>query len=145
MGRGHQEAGGPSLTRGRQAVDRSAGAGDFWEVNGDYYPVAAFPETRPCHGREQIVAFLADFLTAWDEYSYTVKTAKAIADDRVLLHGHMRARGRVSGASMDGDIYHCCWLRHGRFIRIEDHLTEKGALNALGIRSDSLEAAELRE
>lgn len=35
---------------------------------------------------------------------------------------------------LEGDIYHCFWLGHGRFIRVEDHLTAKGALNALGLK-----------
>jgi len=51
---------------------------EFWESDGDYYPVRKFPEARPCHGR---------------------------------------------------------------FIRVEDHLTAKGALHALGLTGDSLEAA----
>ena len=41
--------------------------------------------------------------------------------------------------------YHCCWLRHGRFIRVEDHLTARGALHALGLSGETLEAAGLRE
>lgn len=71
-------------------------------------------------------------LSAWDSYDYEIVDATAVGDDRVFLHGRIKAEGRVSGASLEGDIYHCCWLRHGRFIRIEDHLTKKGALEALG-------------
>ena len=42
---------------------------------------------------------------------------------------------------LEGDLYHCCWLRHGRFIRIEGHLTPKGALRAIGLEEETLEAA----
>jgi SnoaL-like domain len=112
--------------------DYASRAGDYWEPTGDYYPVAGFPEARPCHGPDEVVAFLGDFLSAWDSYDYEIVDATAVGDDRVFLHGRIKAEGRVSGASLEGDIYHCCWLRHGRFIRIEDHLTKKGALEALG-------------
>jgi len=46
---------------------------------------------------------------------------------------------------LDGDLYHCFWLRHQRIFRVEDHLTLTGALRALGLSGDSLEAAGLRE
>ena len=74
-----------------------------------------------------------------------LKDMRAIGDDRVFVHARIEAEGRASGAKLEGDIYHCCWLRHGRFIRVEDHLTEKGALHALGLSGDSLEAAGLSE
>jgi hypothetical protein len=45
----------------------------FWESDGDYYPVRAFPEARPCHGREEIVAFLTEFRAAWEGYGYVLK------------------------------------------------------------------------
>jgi hypothetical protein len=53
--------------------------------------------------------------------------------------------GRSSGVAQDADVYHCFWLRHVRFIRAEDHLTPKGALHALGLSGQALEAARLPE
>ena len=121
---------------------------DFWEPDGDYYPVRKFPESRPCHGPEEINRFLAEYQSAWQNYEFVIKEARPIGDDRVLLHGHIRAEGRDSGAALEGDIYQCFWLRHGRLFRQEDHLTKKGALRALGLGDDSdetLEAAGLSE
>ena len=124
-------------------------ASRWWEPDGDYYPVRKFPEARPCHGRQEIVDFLTEYMAAWDAYRYVVKEVRAVGDDRAFVHGHFSAEGRASGAVMDGDLYHCCWFRHGRFIRVEDHLTAKGALHALGLSGESveeaLEAAGLRE
>jgi len=117
----------------------------FWESDGDYYPVRGFPEARPRHGREEIVEFLTEYLAAYERYRYVIEEARAIGDDRVFAHGHVLAEGRASGAVVEGDLYHCFWLRHGRFIRVEDHLTARGALHALGISGDALEAAGLPE
>ena len=114
----------------------------FWENDGDYYPVRGFPEARPCHGHEEIIAFLTEFRDAWDRYSFEVKDARAVGDDRVLVHIRLKAEGRSSGAKLEGDIYHCCWLRHGRFIRVEDHLSPRGAIHALGLSDETLETAE---
>jgi hypothetical protein len=116
----------------------------FWESDGDYYPVRKFPEARPCHGREELARFLIEYRAAWD-YRNVVEDATAIGDDRVLVRARISAEGTASGLALEGDIYHCVWLRHGRFIRVEDHLTEKGALHALGLSAETLEAAGLRE
>ena len=104
-------------------------------------PRGGFPEARPCHGHEEIAAFLSEYLAAWETYAYTVADAIAVGDDRVLIHGDIDAAGRTSGLALEGHTHHCFWLRHGRFIRQEDHLSAKGALYALGLAGDSLEAA----
>jgi SnoaL-like domain len=133
------------LERYSEASELPAWVASFWESDGDWYPVRGFPEARPCHGREEIVAFLTEFRLAWEGYRWVVKDTRGIGDDRVFVHGRIEAEGRASGAKLEGDIYHCFWLRHGRFIRAEDHLTAKGALHALGISGETLEAAGLRE
>jgi hypothetical protein len=115
----------------------------FWESDGDYYPVRAFPEARPCHGHQEIITFLTDFRDAWDEYIFEVKDAKPVGDDRVLVEIRLKAEGRASGARLEGDIYHCCWLRHGRFFRVEDHLSPRGAIHALGLSGETVEPVEL--
>jgi hypothetical protein len=129
--------------RGIEAIE--ALVDEFWEPAGDYYPIRGFPEARPCHGRAEIVRFFAAFYPAWEDYRYMIKDARAVGDDRVLVHGEIRAEGRASGLALEGDAYHCFWVRHRRFSRAEDHLTLKGALHALGLSGDSLEAAGLSE
>jgi SnoaL-like domain len=116
----------------------------FWESDCDYYPVRKFPEARPCHGREELARFLIEYRAAWD-YRYVVEDARAIGDDRVLVRARISAEGTASGVALEGEIFHCFWLRHGRFIRVEDHLTAKGALHALGLSGEALEAAGLSE
>jgi hypothetical protein len=64
----------------------------FWESDGDYYPVRGFPEARPCHGHEEIAAFLAELREPWD-HRIVVKDARAIGDDRVFVRARMWAEG----------------------------------------------------
>jgi hypothetical protein len=120
-------------------------AANFFEPDADYYPVQKFPEARPCHGVEEIARFQADYRDAWDRYEMEVNQLTPVSDDRVLAHSTIRAEGRESGVKLDGDLYQCVWLRHGRFMRWEDHLSVKGALRALGLSGETLEAAGLRE
>ena len=129
----------------RRPNEVAAWVGAFWESDGDYYPVRKFPEATPCHGRDEIARFLTQILKAWGSYRYINVDARAVGDDRVLAHGHLSAEGRASGLTTEGDLYQCFWLRHGRFIRVEDHLTLGGALHGLGLKGETLEAAGLSE
>jgi hypothetical protein len=117
----------------------------FFDADADYYPVRKFPEARPCHGHDEVVRFLVGYLAAWSSYQYAVTQLVDVGDDRVLACGRVHAEGHGSGMIIEGDLYHCIWLRHGRFFRVEDHLTMKGALYALGLKGETLEAVGLEE
>jgi hypothetical protein len=120
-------------------------ASDFWDPDGDYYPAQKLPEARPCHGQEDIARYLADYALAWDRFELAIRKVIAVGDDRVLDHVIVRAEGRGSGMQMNGDLYHCMWLRRGRLLRQEDHLTLRGAIQGFGLDGEALEAAGLRE
>lgn len=118
---------------------------EFWDAEADYYPVRKFPEARPCHGMDEISRFLLDLVEAWSRYDYEVHDVFAVGDDRVLACATLRAEGRGSRMTLEGAIYHCVWLRHERFFRLEDHLTVRGALHALGLAGETLEDVGFRE
>jgi ketosteroid isomerase-like protein len=127
---------------GPEEVRRTAA--EFWDANADYYPAPKFPEAKPCHGLEEISDFLVRFRETWSRFQWEVQEVTDIGDERALAHLTLHAEGRESGMNLEGDVYQCLWLRHGRLLRVEDHLTLKGALHALGFEADTLEAAGLR-
>ncbi len=120
-------------------------AADFYDANCDYYPAQGFPEARPCHGREEVARYLADYLGAWDRFEFAINRLIAVGDDRVFAHVTLRADGRRSGLRLDGDLYQCVWLRDGCILRQEDHLTLRNAISGLGLEGETLEAAGLSE
>ena len=81
----------------------------------------------------------------WSRLDVVIKELVEIGDERVLAHVVLRGEGRGSGMNLEGDLYYGYWLRHGRFLRVEDHLTLRGALYGLGLQGETLEAAGLRE
>jgi hypothetical protein len=87
--------------------DWSRFVADFLDPDADYYPARKFPEARPCHGVEEILRFRADYRDAWDGFEVVVKKMIPVGDDRVLVHSTIRAEGRESGATLDGDFYMC--------------------------------------
>ena len=122
-----------------------ASAAEFWDDDADYYPARKFPEAQPCHGLEEVSQFLVQFRDAWSRFEWALQDAIDVGDDRVLVCRSLRAEGRESGLKLAGDVYGCFWLRHGRFFRVEDHLTLRGALHAFGLEGETLEAAGLRD
>ncbi len=117
----------------------------FFDAGVDYYPVRKWPDAQPCHGREEFSQFIAGFQDAFSRDEWAIQELIEVGDDRVFVRVSMRTEGRGSGVKLEGDLYQCFWLRHGRFFRIEDHLTLRGALHALGLEGETLDAAGLSE
>ena len=60
------ERGGRAALDGPNARPASARVADFWDPDGDYYPVRKFPESRPCHGPDEVQRFMAEYGAAWE-------------------------------------------------------------------------------
>jgi hypothetical protein len=123
----------------------SATAADFCDADVDYYPARKFSDAQPLHGLDEFSGWLAGWKEAWSRLEWAVHELIEVGDDRVLVCASLRGEGRGSGVKLEGDVYQCVWLRHGRLFRIEDHLTLSGALHALGLKGATLQAAGLRE
>jgi hypothetical protein len=93
-----------------------AGVLEFCDADVDYYPVRKFPEARPCHGREELSRFLVQFKEAFSRSDWSLRSIFEVGDDRVLACASLRAEGRGSGA-----------------------------LHALGLEGETLEAVGLSE
>jgi ketosteroid isomerase-like protein len=132
-----------SADKGPVAVQ--AAVAELCDPDVDYYPTRKFSDAQPCHGSEELSQFLARFLEAWSHLEWAVEDLIEVGDDRVLASARLRAEGLESGVKLEGDLYQCLWLRHGRLFRVEDHLTLSGALHALGLTGETLEAAGLRD
>jgi SnoaL-like domain len=117
---------------------------EFWDAEADYHPVRKFPDARPSHGRQELSDWLGRFFEGFPRTVWAINELVAVGDDRVLGCVTMRAEGPASGLELAGDLYQCFWLRGGRFVRVEDHMTLRGALAALGLEGATLEAAGLR-
>lgn len=112
---------------------------ESWDPSASYYPVRKFPDSRPRHGHDEITEFFSGFREAWETVEFEVRRIVAVGDDRVLVQATMRAEGREARVELQGDIYQSVWLRNGLILRWEDHLTEAGALGALGVSRASLD------
>jgi hypothetical protein len=118
-------------------------AADFLDPDIEYHPVRKFPDAAPCHGLQELVRYVIVFRDTW-EYEMRFEDMIAVGDDKVLTCAELRAEGRASGIELAGPIYQCFFLRDGRIVRQEDHVTVKGALCGVGVQAHTLEAAGLK-
>jgi hypothetical protein len=133
-----------ALARSRPE-EMAEGVERTWDPDGDFHPPQKFLESRPCHGREEISRYYANWRATWDRLEHEIREIAPVGDDRVLAHTTVSGEGRESGAKLEGDLYICRWLPHGRTFREEHHLTVAGALRVLGLEGEGLEAAGLSE
>jgi hypothetical protein len=108
---------------------------EFCDADVDYYPFRKFSDARPCRGLEESSKFLAGWGEAWSRLEWAVHELIEVGDERVSVCASLRAEGRGSGVKLEGDLYQCVWLRHGRLVRIEDHLTLGAASMHWGSRA----------
>jgi hypothetical protein len=50
----------------------------------------------------------------FSEVAWRVEAVRDLGEDRVLVLGHLHARGRISGAEVSSEIGHLFELREGR-------------------------------
>ena len=117
---------------------------ELWDAEADHHPVQKFPDGRPSHSRQEFSDWLGRFFGGFPQTEWAINELFAVGDDRVLAWVTLRVEGPASGLALAGEVYQCYWLRGGRFVRVEDHMTLRGALAALGLEGATLEAAGLR-
>ena len=119
--------------------DARAFVAEFWDPDCCLYPLRILPDAGPRHGLDDITSYYTSLMEIWDSYVLVPRTVEAVGDDRVLVRVAVRARGRDSHLALEADLCCCIWLRNGRIMRWEDHRTEAGALNALGVNEQPIE------
>jgi hypothetical protein len=118
---------------GTTRADRARLVDELFDERCDYYPVRAIAEAAPCHGREEVILYMNYFEESWERWDLRLAKLEAIDTVRALAEAHIHAVGKSSGAELDGQIFFSFWFRNGRILRLEDHLTERGAREGLGL------------
>ncbi len=106
---------------------------ELWDAEASYHPSRKFPGAMSTLGREAIMAWYQQSFEGVESWSFELVSLEPLPPERVLAHTRVRAKGRASGVELDAEMFHCVWLREGRFFRMEVHMTERGARRALGL------------
>ena len=94
-----------------------------------YRPIAGFTESSEVRGVEGFVAWLRQFLAAWEGYGTHVVGVDCVGR-QLIVEVRLQGRGRASGMELEGTVFQVLELREGKIALTEDHLTREGAEHA---------------
>ena len=84
-------------------------------------------------GASGIREFFRDVAQSWESFCFKATDLRDLGD-RVLVLGHVRGRGRVSGVEVDDRWAWIVELREGRAASLRGFLDHREALEAAGLR-----------
>jgi ketosteroid isomerase-like protein len=89
---------------------------------------------EPVHyaGASGIRGFFSDVAESWESFRFKATDLRDLGD-RVLVLGHVRGRGRVSGVEVDDRWAWIVGLREGRAASLRGFLDQREALDAAGL------------
>ena len=100
----------------------------------EFIPIMAILEGITYKGHEGVRQWIEDVKRDWVDFEPRPEDFRDLGDDRVLVLGSWRARGR--GGDQLLDIPQAAWLtqyRKGRLVRLQTFTERKKALEAAGL------------
>ena len=91
------------------------------------------PDAGSYYGRDEVVRGTADFLGAWDEFTFEPREVIAIGDG-VLMHMLLTATGKGSGVEVTRSLFHAWTFRDGQPHCLFVCMTREEALEAAGLQ-----------
>jgi ketosteroid isomerase-like protein len=91
--------------------------------------VAAGVEGGSVRGRDEVLRFFENLDETWETFRVEPDEFRPVGD-RVLMVGHVKAKGRGSGLELDQPMLSVLWFRDGKIARMQSFLDEGAALEA---------------
>jgi uncharacterized protein len=91
--------------------------------------VAAGVEGGSVRGRDEVRRFFERLSETWETFQVEADEFRRVGD-RVLVVGHVRAKGRGSGLELDQPMLTVIWFRDDKIARMQSFLDEEAALEA---------------
>jgi ketosteroid isomerase-like protein len=104
----------------------------FFDPDCEWHPfLSTEVEGAPAYrGHEGLRQWFRDTDEMFSEVEWRVETVRDLGDDRVLVLGHIHARGRTSGAEVSSPIGHLFEFRAGKVLRGWAYASHEQALRA---------------
>lgn len=91
-------------------------------------------ESTVYRGHEGLRKYLRDLDEAFAEFQIDEVSEIRELGERVVAIGHLRGRGKASGAEVESPIGYVVEYRNGKALRMDDFFDPKEALEAAGLR-----------
>ncbi len=106
-----------------------------WDPECEWHPfLSTEVEGAPAYrGHDGLRQWFRDTDEMFSEVEWRVETVRDLGDDRVLVLGHIHARGRTSGAEVSSPIGHLFEFRDGKVLRGWAYASHEQAMQAAGL------------
>jgi ketosteroid isomerase-like protein len=94
---------------------------------------AAPPANFVAQGLEETARAVLEVLAHWSDYRIEAEEVEDLGEDSVLMVGHQRGRGKLSGAEADYPIFVVWRFRENEVIGVYLEGTRDAALEAAGL------------
>ncbi len=112
--------------------------GDFsrtdWADPEIEFAIVGVPDPGRWHGLGAMADGWRGWLAAWDDYRADVDEYRELDDGRVLVLGHIRGRGKTSGAEVQTEFANLCAIRDGAVVALTLYPNRNRAFDDLGIK-----------
>ncbi len=89
-------------------------------------------ESTVSRGHKEIREWFRDLAEAFAEFQIEISEIRGLGE-RIVAIGHIRGRGKESGAEVESPIGYVTEIENGKAIRIDDYFDPKDALKAVGL------------
>jgi ketosteroid isomerase-like protein len=109
----------------------------YWDPECEWHPFmnARVEGAPPYRGHDGMRQWFRDTDEMFSEVHWQVEEAHDLGEDRALVLGWLRARGRISGAEVSSPLAQLFELRDGKVLRGWAYLSHEEAKQAAGLDS----------
>ena len=107
--------------------------GGVWDPEVEVSNAAGWVIETDYHGHEGLRQWWDDLAEAFDDFGLELEGMEEIDEERVLTTQRFVGHFRATGLPFDGPWASILWIRNGRIVRAEGHLSKRRAVRAAGL------------
>jgi uncharacterized protein len=133
---GLEEYGG-NLEVVRRAFEQMGGdVQDAWDPDVEIFNAEGWVIETVYRGDEALRRWWEDLAEAFGDFRVVLEEMQEVDDERVLTTQRSVGRFRTTGLPFDGPWASILWVRDGKVVRAQGHLSKRRALRAAGLPAD---------
>jgi ketosteroid isomerase-like protein len=107
--------------------------GGAWDPDVEVVNAAGWVIEAVYHGHAGLRRWWDDLAEAFGDFSIELEDAQEVDEQRVLSTQRFVGRFRATGIPFDGPWASILWIKDGKVVRAEGHLSKRRAMRAAGL------------
>jgi ketosteroid isomerase-like protein len=125
------------VQRGFEEMRRGEYEGGVWHPDVEVINAAGWVIETSYRGHAGLRQWWADLAEAFDDFEIELEEVVEIDEERVLTTQRFVGHFRATDLPFDGAWASILWIRDGKVVRAEGHLSKRRAMRAAGLSGNS--------